>query len=350
MKNKVKIQHLSHQDWEKERNNGIGSSEAAALLNESKYSSAYKLWRLKVGLDEPIKETWVMRRGHVYEILIQEDFEKETGIKVIKASTGDWLAIDSDKPFLRVSPDRTFWLPNMPHSNNNKGILECKSTMLDIRKDNWKEVHLDWYVQIQYQLHVMRYTTAYLGCMNVNTGESFFDLVKYDKELCENTIVPTIEKFWNECILPARVWFKKHGDCEELHQFAPAITDSSDVLVRYPVADDTKRLKADDITIKLTDENGEEKEYSCYDALDICRSYVSTAKAYTDKADEIKDQLKLAMADAESIVGMDDKALVTFRNNKSSLKFNEKRFATENPALYQKYQEEKAGARILKVK
>ena len=72
-----------------------------------------------------------MRAGHILESAVATYFEQESGRQVIKASEGDWLAVDTERDFLRVSPDRTYWLEGK-HSNDNKGILECKTTQMDI--------------------------------------------------------------------------------------------------------------------------------------------------------------------------------------------------------------------------
>ena len=113
-------------EWLKYRESGIGSSEVATIVGLNPFETPLQLWRRKVGLDAPKEENFFMKAGHYLEDAVVQFWQDETGRDVIKASKGDFLIVDREKPFLRVSPDRTYWLPNTVHSTTNKGILECK--------------------------------------------------------------------------------------------------------------------------------------------------------------------------------------------------------------------------------
>ena len=125
------IRPADHQGWLAERGKGIVSSEVGTILGGNPWETPYQLWRRKKGLSAPVEENEAMRAGHILEGAVATYFEQESGRKVIKASEGDWLAVDKDREFLRVSPDRTYWLEGK-HSHDNKGIVECKTTQIDI--------------------------------------------------------------------------------------------------------------------------------------------------------------------------------------------------------------------------
>src|SRR5690348_4034345 len=61
-------------EWLALRNSGIGASEVAAILGESKYDSPYSLWARKTGRTEPGPRTAIQRRGLVFENAIADTF------------------------------------------------------------------------------------------------------------------------------------------------------------------------------------------------------------------------------------------------------------------------------------
>ena len=127
------IRPNSHQEWLDQRKLGIGSSEVGTILGVNPYETPYQLWRRKLGIDPPVQENDAMRWGHYLEDAIAKAFEDTTGKTIIKASAGDWLAVDKKRDYLRVSPDRTYWLGDS-RSNSAKGIVECKTTLLEVDK------------------------------------------------------------------------------------------------------------------------------------------------------------------------------------------------------------------------
>lgn len=349
----ITLRPSSHEAWLEERKNGVGASSVGKLLGVSKYGTPYSLWRDLIGLNPPVEENWAMVQGHIYESYIADRFQAELGYSVIKASSGDWIAVNPYKSFLRVSPDWTFWLSRAPRTISNKGVLECKSTRLNVTKENWREVHLDWYCQIQYQLYVLDLEVGYLGCLNTQTGEYFFDEVIINYDLCVNTLVPAIEKFWNENVCPARQYIEEHGttNIAELHQFAPPATEASDIDEMYASEESGKSIEATTLDSPYADpiEDGADIP-DFFDALSLYKQRKAQIKALEEDCKTFENWCKLKMADAEFIAGADGKPLATYKANKSSMKFDEKRFKEEHPDIYSKYLNEKPGARIFKVK
>lgn len=256
-------------------------------------------------------------------------------MQVIKASAGDWLAVDKQKPWLRVSPDWTYWLADQKHSPFNRGILEAKTfnNTMGITIDNWRDLHLDYFCQVQYQLHVLGLKHAFIGFLNVDTGEHFFDPIDYDKAFCTNTLIPAIDDLWLNHITPA---VKNIDSPETLTDFAPPSINADDVTLRYPNHTEGKSI--------------EKPDDDFYDNLQSYLIRKSQIKQLETENKAFEDSIKVYMDDAEFIPGYDGKPLVTWKANKPSLKFDEKRFASDHPELYKSYQQEKAGARIFKVK
>ena len=113
------IRPTSREEWLKQRERGIGSSEVGTILGLNPFETPYQLWRRKMGLDEPKEENFAMRAGHYLEDAVSLFYRDATGKEIIKASAGDWIICDNDRPYMRVSPDRTFWIPGLPKSASN---------------------------------------------------------------------------------------------------------------------------------------------------------------------------------------------------------------------------------------
>ena len=114
------IRPKDHQEWLKYRGSGIGSSEVATIVGLNPFETPYQLWRRKVGIDPPVEENFAMRAGHILEPAVAKFWEDATGREVDLSSEGDWLIVDDAKPFLRVSPDRLYWLDD---THTSTGIL-----------------------------------------------------------------------------------------------------------------------------------------------------------------------------------------------------------------------------------
>lgn len=306
------IRTSNHEEWLEARKGGIGASEIGTILGVNPYDTPYQLWLRKTGRAPAIQENFLMKAGHYLEDAIAQFCADETGVQIVKNSANEFLVVNKDKPHLRVSPDRYAWLPNCRHTKDNKVIIECKSTQKFISEDN---IPLPWFVQVMYQLGVCEMDQAYLAWLS--QGRDFgYKQIRFDKDLFNDVIVAEIDKFWKDNIL---------GDQE------PALISVDDVKIKYPIHSAGKSIDA-----------SEELQETCNQLLDVN----AQIKELDKKKTEFEDALKFAMADSESIISPSSgKVLATWKASKSSLKFDEKTFAAENPELYKKYLNETQGSR-----
>lgn len=139
-------------DWLKARQNGIGSSDAPAILGLSKWQTALGVYLAKVSpVDGPGEMTGPQEWGHRAEPMIAAAIMDHHGWKLDKVPT---LA-HAVYPFLIASPDRV---------NQDDEIVEIKTSM---RSEGWGEpetadVPQHIWVQVQHQLEVAGRETGWV--------------------------------------------------------------------------------------------------------------------------------------------------------------------------------------------
>lgn len=265
-----------------------------------------------------VEENEAMRAGHILESAVATYFEEESGRQVIKASEGDWLAVDTERDFLRVSPDRTYWLEGK-HSNGNKGILECKTTQMEIDSD---DVPMHWFCQLMYQLGVMGYRQGTLAWLVRGRKFGWKD-IKFDADFY-GYMVDQIERFWVDCIV---------GGNE------PAVRTLDDVMLKFP--------RSCDKTVEVTEE--------IMEAVQLIKALKPQIDELSGQKKEMEDRVKEFMADAGTLCLPGTKELspvvvATWKSARDSRKFDEKRFAADHPELYAEYMMTVAGSRRFVVK
>lgn len=314
------IRPKDRREWLRHRESGIGSSEVGTILGLNPYETPYQLWRRKKGLDAPKVENFAMRAGHYLEDAVSLFYRDETGKEIIKSSAGDWLIVNKEKEYLRVSPDRTFWIPGMPKSDRNKGILECKTTQMEVDGDSLPQ---HWFCQLQYQLGVAELEQGAIAWLTMGREFGYRDML-FDKEFYDY-MIEEVDRFWTDNIV---------GNIE------PIAINVDDVLLKNPRHVAGKYVEADEELIQCCTELKEIREE--LSALDTRKKDIETA-------------IKMALGDAESLVAKGSNAenqttLATWKAAKDSKKFDEKRFAAEKPDLYAEYQNIVPGSRRFLIK
>lgn len=303
------IRPQSREEWLKVRESGIGSSEVATIVGLNPWETPYQLWRRKLGIDPPKQENFAMKAGHYLEDAVAQFWHDETGQDIIKASAGDWLIRNNERPYLQVSPDRTYWLAGLAHSNANKGILECKTTQKSIDADDLPK---HWFCQVQYQLGVAELQKGSLAWLSSGREFGYKDLAFVPDFY--GWLVEEVEKFWKDYI--------------EAKQ-EPAAVSVSDVLLKYNRHTDGKVLEVGD------------EVFRDYQDLKDVRKQI---EALEERKDTLEGRIKLAFGDAEAISYAGD-TLATWKAPKPSKKFDAKTFCANEPEMAAGYMVETQGSR-----
>lgn len=296
-------------EWLKYRESGIGSSEVATIVGLNPWETPYQLWRRKVGLDAPKQENFAMKAGHHLEDAVSLFWQDETGQQVIKSSAGDWLIRDDERPYLQVSPDRTYWLADMPHSNENKGILECKTTQMTIDED---DIPKHWFVQVQYQLGVAGYQHGSLAWLTQGRNFGYKDLAFVPDFFA--WLVEEVDKFWVDNIQAKQ---------------EPTAANVQDILLKYNRHTDGKIVEVND------------EIFAAYQELKEVHDELS---AIEEKKAALEEKIKLGFGDAEAI-SYDGQTLATWKAPKPSNKFDAKAFTAAHPDLAKEFTFPTQGAR-----
>lgn len=295
-------------EWLEARKMGIGSSEVATILGVNPYETPYQLYRRKKGLDAPKEETFAMKAGHILEDAVAMFFQQETGKKIINSSKGDWLVVDKERPYLRVSPDRTYWLSEA-RNKDNKGILECKTTQKIIDPD---DIPNYWFVQLQYQLGVSKIYTGSVAWLS--SGRSFgYREFEFNEEFY-SWMVEEVKKFWIDHIMANK---------------EPDVINVADAMIKYSThtADRIKEVGEDILKV--------------YSDLKELKGKISELES---KKKEFEDILKMQFCDAEAITYMGE-TLATWKTSSPSIKFDDKTFAKDHPDMYNSYIKETTATR-----
>lgn len=305
------IRPADRQEWLKYRSSGIGSSEVATIVGLNPFETPYQLWRRKMGIDAPKEETFAMKAGHYLEPAVAKFWEDATGLEVDLSSEGDWLIVDDAKPYLRVSPDRLYWLDD---AHTKTGILECKTTQKTIDPDNLPR---HWFCQVQYQLGVARIEQGSIGWLTQGREFGYQDLRLVPDFF--GWLIEQVDRFWVDNILGGK---------------APAESNIQDIILKYPQHVEGKTIEAGAGT------------YEVYDQLKSLRREISVLE---DKKIILEDEIKLAFGDAE-VLSYGGQTLATFKAPKATAKFDAKAFKEDHPDLAREYSKPSQGARRLLIR
>ena len=294
------IRPKDRNEWLDYRRAGIGSSEIATIVGLNPYETPYQLWRRKIGLDEPKSETFAMKAGHYLEDAVSQFWSDATGRQIIKASAGDWIVRNDDKPFVQVSPDRTYWLDDN-RNNDNKGILECKTTQRVIDADDLPKT---WFCQVQYQLGGAEIQQGSIAWLTAGREFGYQDLTLVPDFYA--WLVEEAERFWVDNVMGG-----KEPDCANVQ----------DVLIKYNRHTDSKVIEVGDEIMQA------------YSQLKDVRAEISKLE---EQKEALEAKLKMGFGDAEAI-SYGGNTLATWKAGKDSEKFDAKAFQADHPELAKQY-------------
>ncbi len=251
--------------WLKARREGLGASDAAAIMGLNPYSSAMQVFAEKSGTyGEPIDRdpSEPARWGRMLEPLLLDEFSSQTGRPVKREGR---LLRSRSRPWQLVTLDaRQYERPGA----RSPGLLEGKTTKFD-----WDGVvPADVHCQVQHQFAVTGWEWGHVACWNRTSCEfSIFPVEPEPDYIAE--LIATESRFWKGLV-----------------DGVPPDPDESESATRalkalYPKPIEGKVVKLDGEMLDVTDD------------LELVNGEISTCK---DRKRALENQIKAAIGDAEA--------------------------------------------------
>lgn len=190
----AKTKDMAREEWLQLRKQGIGGSDAGAILGVNPYSSPMDVYINKINDDTDIEDedNESMRLGRDLEAYVAERFCEETGLKVRRSNN---MYAHPDYPFMIADVDRL-----IVGKENGLIGLECK-TASPYSADKWKDgqIPAHYLAQCYHYMAVLGAKAWYIAV--VIYGKEFkYIKIERDEEIINNLI--QIEKqFWEQNVI-----------------------------------------------------------------------------------------------------------------------------------------------------
>ncbi len=294
--------------WHQERAKGIGGSEIAAILGLDSYKTPLQVFLDKTGQSEPFKGNEHTRAGKKLEAVVVDYFVEETGAEIIAGNDGIVQQQLLSKPFILGTVDRIYKL------NDTFGVLECKTTQKTIDLDDLPK---SWFCQLQWYMGIFGLKKGSIAWLERGLN---FNIVSVDFDADLFTfMVNEAEKFWVNHVQAG---------------IPPEPINSTDIDKLFRSSTAGKTIEANEDTALVVSE------------LVEVNGHIKTLE---EKADALKEQIKLVLRDSEQLTYFGN-TLLTWKSSRATATFDVETFKKENPDLYSKYLKEKAGSRRLLIK
>lgn len=288
----TKIPYGDRKEWLNIRREGMGGSDAAAILRLSDWSSPLSVYADKLGIVPEKEDTESMRQGRDLEEYVAQRFCEQTGKRVRREN---FILVNDERPFMLANIDRRIV--------GEKAGLECKTTSVYNKTDfEGGDVPPEYYAQCQHYLAVTGWDIWYLAVLVLNRGFYVFTVRRNDSDI--SALITEEERFWNEHILKQVPPEPMDNDGETLRKLYP-----------HDDAGYVPLNSLSDILATLV-----EKKKEC--------------KSLEKEVAQLENCVKLALGEAAE--GSDDNYRVTWKTSNST-RFDSKSFNADYPELYAQY-------------
>lgn len=285
--------------WLEARKNGIGGSDAAAILGLNPYSTPLTVWMEKTGNAQPadLSDNEKVYWGSVLEDVVAQEFKKRNPeFKVQRLNAMLW---SRDYPWMFASVDRVLF-----HKEKGKGILEIK-TCGERRKSDWEDGIPDYYLpQVNHYLAVTGFN--YFAVAVLIGGQEYRQFY-YERD--------------DEDIAFLKIKEKQFWDCVESGTMPPALS----------LKKDSQALT--DYFSESTDEFVEVLNADAPEVQELVR-IKADIKALKEQEDTIVNGLKQRIGNHKGIIT--ESFRITWPRSETT-RFDQKRFREDNPDVYADY-------------
>ena len=276
---------MTREEWLAERKSGIGGSEAAAILGLSPWATAVNVWLDKTGRAAPQEENEAMRIGTALEQFVADRYCQETGRTVQKFNKmihKGCLLGNFDR---LVVPEGEKIASHMGEVRTDT-VLECKTSSRE-----WEDgVPLYYQTQVQHYMGLEPMLQhADVACLFL--GRKHFKVFRVERD--QETI-----SFMQATLTD---WWQKHI----IEGVMPQPTNEIDCKLLWARSHIGKTVDATEEIAEKVVKYAEAK---------------ATEKKIKEEAAALQSDICVALGDAEVLLGLDGKPLVTWKSSKDSSK------------------------------
>jgi putative phage-type endonuclease len=291
----AKTLDMPREEWLEIRKKGIGGSDSAAIVGLDRYRSPFDVYADKLGLKPEIEDNEAMRQGRDLEDYVAQRFMEATGKKVRRRNA------------ILQHPEHTFMTANIDRwvVGENAG-LECKTTsVLNRAKFSQGEFPPNYYVQCVHYMAVTGAERWYLAVLVLNKAFHVFTIERDEAEI--EALIEAEKDFWENHVLK---------------QIPPAPdgSESTSEVIKHLFPEARER---EEVVLF-----GYEDKIEQYLELDV------RVKELECERDKLKQELQLAMADAE--IGRAQGYIVEWKNQVRQT-LDTKKLKSEHAEIYEKY-------------
>lgn len=304
----AKTLDMPREQWLELRKKGIGGSDSAAIVGLDRYRSPFDVYADKLGLKPEIPDNEAMRQGRDLEQYVAERFMEATGKKVRRRNA---MLQHPEYSFMIADIDR--WV-----IGENAG-LECKTTsVLNRAKFSHGEFPPRYYVQCMHYMAVTGAERWYLAVLVLNKAFHVFTIERDEAEI--QALIAAEKDFWENHVMK---------------QIPPA-PDGSE--------------STSEIIKQLFPEARQREEIALFGYESKIQQYLeldAKVKEFEQERDKLKQELQLAMADAE--IGRAQGYVVEWKNQVRQT-LDTKKLKSDHAEIYEKYLKPAQTVRMFKIK
>lgn len=180
----VNVTTITHEEWLRYRQSGIGGSDSSTIVGLNPYNSQYCLYLDKQGEIEAKADNEAMRQGRNFEQYVADRWMEATGKKCHK---NNFMWRSKKWPHMLADIDREV--------NGENAGLECKTTSVYNKADlAGGEVPATYYVQCQHYMAVLGFDRMYLAVLVLNKGFYHFVIERDEAEI--EALAKAEAEFW----------------------------------------------------------------------------------------------------------------------------------------------------------
>lgn len=290
----AKTKNLERSQWLKLRQQGIGGSDAAAILGMNRWKSPIDVWVEKT-FPQPLADDsndyiyW----GNLLESVVADEFQRQTGLKIRRCN---YLLQNADYPFMLANIDREIV--------GQKSGLECKTTS-EYNKNKWQadEVPAEYILQCQHYMAVTGYPSWWIAVL-IGGNKFVYKQIQRDDELIK-LLIDAEQDFWQNYVVP-KIMPPVDGSAA-----------STNILTQLYAQSNGNTIDLDAEAKALLEQR---------------QLLKASQEALAEKINEIDNIIKSKLGDNE--VGTVDKYLVKWTNT-TSHKLDSKLLKSQYPDVYQ---------------